>query len=161
MSRNLSFASRSRRTSAVLVPAVAILICGCGEPAKADLKGVVTLNGKPPNFEGLVINFLGMDGRPIAAVVAPDGTYSASGVAVGEVRVGFSVTDPDGDRAWAAQGQAALGGEAAPAEKARPPADPAARRRRPTVPERYRDALKSGLITTTKPGANSYDVDIK
>jgi hypothetical protein len=141
-------------------PTVAILLCGCGGPTKADVKGVVTVNGKPPNFEGLAINFLGMDGRPVAAFVAPDGTYAVTGVAVGEVRVGFTVTDPEGDRAWAAQGQSMLV-DTAPVEKPQPPANAASRRPRPTIAERYRDPLKSGLITTTQPGANAYDVDLK
>ena len=138
--------------------ALTLLIGGCGKPPKADVAGTVTINGKPPSFEGLAINFLGTDGRPVAALVAPEGTYAVSGVAVGEVRVGFVVTDPAGDRAWAAQGQAATG-KASPKDR---PADEApARPARPRIPERYRDALKSGLTTTTKPGANTYNINLK
>jgi hypothetical protein len=67
-------------------------LCGCGKSIKTgDVVGKITLRGKPPNVEGLAINFLGSDGRPVSAPIASDGTYRASGVSEGLNRIAFSV----------------------------------------------------------------------
>src|SRR5262249_21362619 len=149
-----------RRLVALGLAAGAFLICSCGGPSKATITGVVTVRGQPPNIEGLTVHFLGMDGRPVPTLVAPKGTYTVTGVAVGEVRVGFTVTDPEGDRVWAAHGQGPGGSSDQPG-KARPPEERALRAARSAIRERYRDPLRSGLRTTTARGVNKYNVDLE
>jgi hypothetical protein len=137
-----------------------VLLSGCGGPPKADIAGTLTIRGKTPNVEGLALHFLGSDGIPVATLVGADGNYQVKHVAVGEVRVAVTVTDPDGDKAWAARGQAANGGT--PPPKARPPEEGATSRRiRPVISDSYRDPFKSGLKTTTRPGANTYNIDLQ
>jgi hypothetical protein len=143
-------------------------LAGCGGPSPANVSGIVTVKGKPPNLAGLTINLLGPDGRPVTAPVAPDGSYAAFGLAAGETQVGFSVTAPEADAAVVAKDRAAAGGAIVPPGKARAPepddAPAPSRPRRPEIAamlDRFGDPRRSGLATTTKPGANRYDVDIK
>src|SRR5262249_28947781 len=63
--------------------------------------GKVTLEGKPLNATGVVISFVGKDGRPVTTEVGRDGNYVASGVLVGEVTVLVSWNPPaDQDPAY-------------------------------------------------------------
>src|SRR5690242_4209358 len=68
-----------RRSSALLVIAMAgAAILGCS-PSAADLNGVIKINGQAPQLTALEIMFLTPQGRLISAAVNPDGTYKARG----------------------------------------------------------------------------------
>jgi hypothetical protein len=141
------------------VASVLLLSAGCGPP-RATIAGAVTIRGKQPNVQGLAIHFLGSDGIPVATLAEADGRYLAENVALGEVRVAVTVTDPEGDKAWEARGETAKGGAPPPRAQAAEETG-AARRSRPVIAEKYRDPFKSGLKTTTRPGANTYDIDLQ
>jgi hypothetical protein len=79
----------------LLIVAAAGILAGCGNSSTADISGTIKLNGKAPDLEGLQINFMGKDGRPVAAEVSKDGTFRATGVPLGEVQVSLSYTPPE------------------------------------------------------------------
>jgi hypothetical protein len=82
----------SRQVRWVLVLAGAVLLVadsGCNSSSDTDVSGTIKLDGKAPNLKGLEIHFLGDDGKLVTAPVKEDGTYQATGVSGGEVKVGF------------------------------------------------------------------------
>lgn len=71
-----------------------IIVCaaGCSDRQPfAQVSGKVSLQGKTPDSQGLMIVFLSQTGEVVAANVELDGTYHAPKVPVGEVRVGFTI----------------------------------------------------------------------
>jgi len=88
---------RSNRNIASFVClAVLVSTMGCSRgPETAEVSGTIKLKGKAPNLDGLQVNFMGKDGRPVAATVAKDGTFKATRVPVGETQVGLSYVSPE------------------------------------------------------------------
>lgn len=76
-----------------------VLAIGCGGPATADLAGKVTIGGKPiPDDAVGSIRFTppnDSEGDPVSAAIE-GGSYTASGVPVGVVRVSFDIAKPVG-----------------------------------------------------------------
>jgi hypothetical protein len=151
-----------------LAALIAALAAGCGGPDAAEVGGTVTVKGKAPAVPGLTVTFMGADGRPVTAAVNPDGTYRATGVPAGEVRVGFAVAgDADPDKAAAGSDKPAPG--ESPEDAQRRVSDPrvaAAAARRAAVsaavPAKYLDPLRSGVTVTLNPGPdNTFDYDIR
>jgi hypothetical protein len=120
----------------------------------------VTINAKPSGTSLLSITFVGADGKPVSAPVAPDGTYLASGVPVGPVRASITVIDLEADRAAerAQQAGAEKGGAIDRGGQRRPtsPREP-----KPAIPNKYTDIVTSGLHLSAEPGTNRFDVDLK
>jgi hypothetical protein len=161
MHAHSNFSAVKRKIALCSLAGALMLLCGCGGRPKAHITGIVTIRGNAPNIQGLAIHILGSDGIPVASLVGADGHYHVKNVAVGEVRVAVTVTDPDGDKAWAARGET-LTGAAPPPPQARPPEEGATSRRvRPMISDSYRDPFTSGLKTTTKPGSNTYNLDLQ
>ena len=154
--------------AALVFLALVLPLAGCGGEQTADVSGTVTMNGKPPKIAGLTINFMSPAGKVAVAAIAEDGTYTASGVPVGEVRVGFSVAG------MAQEGQAKVGkptGDEDPSkvdpkvqierEQSRLKMEAGAAVKAP-IRERFLDPLRSGLTTTVEPGKmNNYSPDLK
>ena len=79
----------SRRWWVVGQLSLALLLTGCGGKPKvetAPVSGKVTVKGAAP-APGTTIKFIGSDGNEVSTIVASDGSYTATGVAVGEAKV--------------------------------------------------------------------------
>jgi hypothetical protein len=168
------FVERLLRARGFLVAAIALtILSGCGGgPATGEVSGTVTLNGKAPNVEGLQINFLGPDGRPVAADVSTDGTFKATGVLAGEVQVGLSYAPPEAAAALDRIGKAR---PQSPEEAAKGPGanfdpkmlKPEFKEYRPDqfknpIPERFRDPRTSQKTLTVEAGKdNAFTWDVR
>src|SRR5262245_23725689 len=80
--------SLCRRT--VGIGLVALLVIGC--QSKGNLTGKVTYKGKPLVY-GTVL-FVCNDNASVQAIIQPDGTYVANGLAVGDAKVAINSPNP-------------------------------------------------------------------
>lgn len=154
---------RQAVTCFVTITLLATFVAGCGGPETADVSGRITLKGVPPNMEGLTISFMGADGKPSTVLIAADGSYKATGVAVGEMKVGFSDTNDSpfmkGPKVGEKKGN---GGQKDNAKrKVGPTLADSQTSKASVIPRKYSDPLKSGVSTTLNPGPNTFDFDIK
>lgn len=145
------------------------LLCGCSGPDTAEVSGKVTLKSQPPKIDGLTMSFMAADGRPVTVLVAEDGSYTATSVPVGEVKIGFRVArllPPRDDKPKEGESPEAFEKrmkdpkehfKRIQAEQRAAKASKAAT----LIPNRYIDPLKSGVTTTLNPGPNTFDFDIK
>lgn len=135
---------RGPRWAAVL--ALALAAGGCGAKT-GEVSGTVTLKGRPPNIDGLIVNFLGPDGQPVSAPVARDGTYRVSGLAEGEYRVGLSAPRQNPAQTLVEKPQP---GQPAPPPKSAGP-----------VPDEFLDPNRSNLrAAVTAGGTTTLDVSV-
>ena len=80
---------RFRRSVLLLACACAVVgVWGCS-PSVTEVSGTIKIKGQPPNVKGLEISFLGADGRAASAQINSDGTYTATAVPTGDVKVCF------------------------------------------------------------------------
>lgn len=147
---------------------LAAVLTGCGGPQTAEVSGKITRNGKPLQIERMTISFMGADGKPITVLIEPDGSYSVSGVSVGEVQVGFGVAHKSEPRT-----DVPKDGESAEAfqKRMKDPEEQLRQLRREQRAEKanaainllskYFDPRTSGVATTLNPGPNTFDFDIK
>ena len=138
--------TRLSRSFALLVAAVACAAAtGCG-PAKTNISGKVTYNGKPVIWGGVII--IGADEVPIQASLTPEGTYSAVNVPVGPIRVGVSSPDPT------PPGRIDK-------ETGKPLPSPVDRSKWFTIPDKFSDPRSSGLNYTADPKNPVVDIELK
>ncbi|MDB5310472.1 MAG: hypothetical protein JWO38_4674 [Gemmataceae bacterium] len=165
--------SSPRRGGSLALLVLVFGLGGCGNEPPTGVSGTVTMKGAPPKVPGLMISFVSTAGTVVTAPVAEDGTYTASGLASGEMRVGFAVVgaakdkrtvdqqndDPKArtERLKAEYDKKLDPKKADPKKKAKPSEPPV----KSPIPERYLDPLKSGVTTTLKPGDNTLNADIK
>jgi hypothetical protein len=143
-------AKHSRHVSclAALLLAVGLASPGCSRRT-ATVRGTVTYQNKKVT-SGVVV-FVGADGKATQpAPIQEDGTYTAANVPVGTVKVAVDNPPPPSNTGGAGLSPTDPEAQAAAKEAAR---------YTPTPPQ-YRDANKSGLTTTVKPGSNTYNVDL-
>lgn len=115
-----------------------IACTGCG-PSYGDVRGTVTLNGKPVT-KGIVI-FLDETNLPYSGEIQPDGTYSIQKIPAGPVKV-YAYTRPPSSATLRTRDPAA------PAEKPGPD----------DIPAKYANPETSGLSTTIKSGSNEFNL---
>jgi hypothetical protein len=106
--------------------------------------GKVTYNGK--TLTSGTVGFLGEGGASDSAIIAADGTYTATKVPLGTVKVSVATSAPQG-------------GGTMPQMPALP-GMPAAQEAIP-IPQKYRDANTSGLTFEVKRGSNQYDIPLQ
>jgi hypothetical protein len=120
-------------------------LAGCGR-GTTEVSGKVTYNGRPVTSGSVA--FAAPDGSCVYADILPDGTYNASGVPVGELKIAVSSPDPrstpSNDR----------GGRNPPKAKAATPA-PAGW---VALPSKYAQPDQSGLSVTTTSKAMTHDI---
>jgi len=139
-------------------------LAGCsGSVPKTEVSGKILLNGKEPKVAGLQIAFVANDATTVSADIAEDGTYSATGVPAGEVKVFFTaVTEEQAQQVEQLKGKGprlAKPGGSGPAPKA--PAGGSHAKTNP-IPEPLRTPTSSPLKTTLEAGKmNTFDYDIK
>lgn len=138
---------------------LALLISACSGPSRATVSGKVTFEGQPIAASGVMISFIGTDGKPVTAEVGADGKYQASGVLVGEVQVAVAYVRPQGQD---------LPSLLKPKDRfdpktEAPKLDPALMQpmTKSPFPESYSDPTTSNLKTTIEKGENIYNADLK
>lgn len=157
----------TRRLFGSSVLLVAMIATGCdGGPPIATIAGKITRNGQPPKIPHLTISFVGANGKPVTTAVSEDGSFTADPLDVGEMMVGFGIAEEDGSE----QAKQPQEGESAESyvnrmkhtkEMGKHRRKVATKSKFPTLPIKYLDPRTSGITTTLKPGANTFDFDIK
>lgn len=157
--------------ASVICIVTGLLASGCGT-STADITGRLTVKGQVTKAEGLTISFQDTDGKAKTTVVAADGTFSLTGLQVGETKVAFGLpSGTDAEDGLEGAGRVPRPGESYQAFKQRM-SDPielakqkAAAERAvkgaALVPTKYRDPRTSGVTATLKPGPNTFDFDIR
>jgi hypothetical protein len=127
-----------RLATRLLVPFLALVSwtgCSCSGDRPQVVRGTVSLDGAPLPYG--VVQFHGPAGRLVTAVIGSDGTFTATEVPPGEVRVAV-VEDI---MAMPAKG-----------------ADTKAGKKRAQVPTRYKDVQTSGLNYTITRATRNLDI---
>jgi hypothetical protein len=167
--------SRNRFLFVLFVPGLLCLAVGCGGgPGTAHVSGKVLLQGGQPLPGGTITFFPvegGKDRLPVTATIKPDGTYDASAVPVGKVKISISnaALDPRaGTPAFMQQG-GFLPGMPSP-DKIGPPkgalkgSEPFLKSAKPEgkyvpIDPKYADAEKSGLTYEVRPGDQTHNIE--
>jgi hypothetical protein len=136
------------------VAALAVL-AGCGDDVpRSDVHGTVKYQGKPLG-SGMVI-LLASDRKTHLADLKPDGTYEASGVARGRVKVSIQQLPPRPDpRPERPAKKAEYADEKAAANP------PEFKFTGPRIPETYADPDKSGLAFDLTEAKQEWSTDLK
>jgi hypothetical protein len=90
------------RSILLIVPAAILYVgpLGCSKKGnKVDVTGKVTYNGQAIEKPGGTIIFVGPDGTTASAEIGLDGSYSATGVAIGDNKVAVSYPNQAGGAA--------------------------------------------------------------
>ena len=142
-----------------------LLMYGCGGPGTADVTGTVKFDGKP--LPAGMIAFTSEDGRGATSGIA-DGTYLATGVPTGAVKV--TVTTPEAAKTPRPKGGAVdLSKKFGPPKGVELPPEAKGAKFNPygesenvvSIPKKYGDPAQSGLTLTVTSGKNTFDVDLK
>ncbi|HLJ97017.1 MAG TPA: hypothetical protein VKU02_27885 [Gemmataceae bacterium] len=140
---------RARAWLAVLLPS--LLGCGGGVRATATVTGTVSYQGKPVPTG--TVKFYGPDNQVASASIGEDGSYEATNVPLGSVKVAVSTPPPpppDVVKA-AKEGKRRFGKGnvlSAPTHTV-------------SIPPKYSDPAKSGLGLTVIEGSQPYVIDLK
>jgi hypothetical protein len=124
--------------------ALALVTTSCAnrdQLSGAEAAGWVTLDGRP--FTAGTVVFVGSGGSTVAEIQS-DGSYRATNVPLGQVRVLLAPSGPSGTV------RASGGTKTQPVQTQPAPTQPA--------PTRYRSADTSGLTLNVSSGANPYDI---
>jgi hypothetical protein len=137
--------------------------CGCGGAGSGtgQVTGKVSYQGKPLSVG--TVAFFGSNNRVANSLILPDGTYTITNAPMGEVKI--SVETPP---------QPTSGGSGGPPKgMMMDPAkfgvkNPDAKKtamggqleKHVVVPDKYKDAQKSGLTYTVKAGEQTHNIDI-
>jgi hypothetical protein len=137
--------ARSLFRPAVWLGVLALAAAGC--QGKGDVSGKVSYKGKPLVWG--TVTFEGKDGGLHYCNIASDGSYSVSGVAIGEAKVAVSSINPKSSDFVAIQREGS--------KKPPPPPRPAVTGWFP-IPAKYDTPFKSGLVYAIKGGENQIDI---
>jgi len=147
----MGLSPRCRLGNWVVLLALATLpAVGCGSRI-ATVSGKVLYNNKP--LKGGRVTFVGSDGKPAAAEINEDGTYTMDKAPLGEVKIAVETE-------WLRRA-ANRPRNIPPGMKPGgfTPPDPAALAKRYVwIPEQYADPQKSGKTYTVKPGKQEHDI---
>ena len=157
MGNPVGFGKAARLLWACL-PLLAVGLLGCGGQAAGDVSGRVTFEGQPVVFGSVVI--IGTDKQPRNGEIKPDGSFTVTGVPVGEAQV--AVHSPD---VTALPDKMTLKGKMKEGKKGDVDVElnkvpQAVRDKWFPIPERYSDHEKSGLTLTIKEGANEFPLKL-
>jgi hypothetical protein len=135
-------------------PALAALfIAGCsGGGGIGALSGKVTYQGKPVIYGVVVVRLA--DGTQRTVNIEPDGSYTAPDLPPGVVKLGVQSPEPPDPSAQKPRSRGSAPAPAAP----RPTVD---RSKWFQIPDQLADPDKSGISTTVKAGANSFDIQLQ
>jgi hypothetical protein len=131
----------------VLLP---LLVAGCG-PAVGDVSGTVSFKGEPLG-SGLVV-FHGQKAT-VPANIAADGTFTASKVPVGPVKVTVETIAPQSGKSGGEGGKVSGVGMSATGA----PTTPAGKYVK--IPDKYKDPNNSGLTYEVKSGSQQHNIEL-
>ena len=135
----------------LLLP-LALANSGCGGgPATATVSGSVTYRGAALPVGK--VSFYGPNGQVASALVVEDGTYEATNVPLGAVKVAVSTPPPPGPELEKAakEGKRRFGkGNLMPSTV-----------NTVSIPVKYSDAAKSGLALTVTEGSQPFNIELK
>jgi hypothetical protein len=142
------------RLAAMCVVLSTVAMSGCGG-GTGDVSGVVKFKGQP--LEGGQISFKGGKGKLVGFDINPDGTFLATGVPTGKVKVAVSSLDGEKMVEHFRKASAAGRGES----KAPPPkGDPS--KMYTKLPPKYGDPDASDITIDVKAGKNdNVTIDLK
>jgi len=124
---------------------------GCGHKhPTATVSGTVKYKGELVQA-GMVV-FYGSDNQAASAPISPEGTYTATGVPVGDVKITVTTPRPAAELKKAAKQNKQRFGKGNPYPES---VDTV------TVPDKYGDPAKSPLSLTVKEGPQPYDIEMK
>lgn len=136
----------------------AAALTGCGEPPRGRVHGTVKYQGKP--LTNATVIFLAKDNRTHPVELKPDGSFEATGVAYGPVKVsvqqGFVRVPAKAEPGKG--GKAGVDDEKAGKEVVPPPE---VVRTGPTLPAHYADPAQSGLTFELNAPDLEWSVDLK
>jgi hypothetical protein len=135
------------RSLASRVTAAGLLLFLVGCQGTGSVAGKVTFQGKPLVYGTVLL--IGSDNKSVQAQIQPDGSYSASGLAPGDVKVAVNSPNPKGVAIYA--------GWKDPNKK--PPSLEV-----PgwfAIPQKYEDVTTSGLTVPLMSGSNEFNIDLK
>ena len=128
---------------------LALAAAGCSGEDRLTLNGSVSYQGKP--LPAGMVRIRSDKDHVSVAKVRPDGTFIATDVFSGEVRVAVEEDPSAAMRQRMAASDPAHTARNAPAPAARPVA----------IPARYQDVETSGLVYTVTSGTRSLDIELK
>ncbi len=134
----------SSRPAAALL-AIALASTGCGDSDSGRVSGKVHLNGAP--VPAGTVTFHGEGNRSASTFLEADGTYTATGVPLGAVKVTVTTPAQMSDKAKKALEKArnvSVPGQTGVVE----------------IPARYGRPEQSGLQLTVTPGRQTFDIEL-
>jgi hypothetical protein len=131
-------------------------LLGCTPAIKTGtVTGTVLIDGNP--VAEATVTFLPATGEAVAVTTASDGTFRAEAVLVGLNLVGVVSQDTSGEQAALGEKQLAA---LPPEERAKLAAEQAKKKKKPKLPEKYRDPSASGLTHMVIEGTSAYDIKL-
>jgi hypothetical protein len=144
-------ASARRLTQAAILVLCVLALSGCRRP-KGTVSGTVTYKGEP--VPSGTVAFFGPGDQVASVALRPDGTYEASGVPLGEVKVTVTTPPPP-----PSEEQLAKNPMVQERRKGRNISLPV--EKTVTVPAKYSRPATSGLSLTVTEGSQPYDIPLK
>jgi hypothetical protein len=156
------FRTTLRAGGPLLVAALSLSVVACGgdnvpkalPDSGATLEGTVKVGGEQLQFALVMVK---SSSGIASGKIGEDGRYKVSNVPVGEVQVGVNTSAAQGEYQTAVMQAGAMTGS---------PADGGKTGRKKVdvkmvhVKEQYYEPTSSGLKTTVKAGANTYDIEL-
>jgi hypothetical protein len=128
-----------------LILLLGFALTGCGDSESGSVSGTVRFKDTP--LPSGTVTFYGPNSLTASAPIQADGTYSATKVPLGSVKVAVNTPPAASEKAKAAfekmRKGASLGGETV------------------SIPPRYGKPDQSGLELTVATGAQVYNIDLK
>jgi hypothetical protein len=147
--RNGAFSERLKIAWPLLLLAGALSGCGHGRPA-GTVTGKVSYKGE--TVPAGTVAFFGPSDQVASAPIGPDGTFTATDVPLGQVKVTVNTPRPEAELKKAAKQMKKRFGKGN---------DFPETTNSVSVPEKYGDPSKSPLGLTVKEGSQPYDIDLK
>jgi hypothetical protein len=150
------------RTGFVGVLAVSLVfLVGCGKTKKeSSISGKVTYGDKPVTGGSIQLHPVEGKGQPFLITIAKDGTFSAKGAPVGEMKVTVeteSIRGMTGGNPYAGQMK---GGMKPPGDNKLPEMDTSNMFKYVKIPLIYAKPETTPLIWTVEPGATKKDINL-
>jgi hypothetical protein len=139
-----------RAAQAGLVALVCWAISGCGGRTTATVTGTVTLDGKP--VPAGTVSFFASDQDPVSVPISSDGTYTATDVPTGPVKVAVLTPLAPSERVAGATQMKRRFGRGKPMPSTINVV---------SVPTKYSDPARSGLGLDVNAGSQPYDIKLK
>jgi len=138
-----------------VIPVVLATLTLAGCPSKNTVSGTVSYKGKA--LPAGTIAFFGADNKAVSAQINKDGTYTATGVPVGSVKVTVQVPPQQGS-GGPPQMQGGVPGQA---EHAPPVGQESGPKEVVPIPPKYASPQTSDLQFDVHRGRNTIDIELK